>query len=481
MTAKFTSKNRSSRRFRWLEKFLAIIGLINLILVCFDLSYIPWRDFYWQTIPSLTQLYDPVKGIKPHPETENYLERIEALEMQVVATGLQSPQVETHLAQLRMLSIQIIEDNPFAVANKSSTLEKIKDELRQQTGESSARDAFHNFWDRTYLESNSWQQEITFWQTQIRPLFATNYYRDINRFGKFIDYFWLVDLPFIIIFALDLIIRISAIKSRRSNLSWIDAALRRWYDIFLLLPFWRWLRVIPVSIRLSHVGLLNLEPVQAEAQRDFVIGFAAELTEMVGIQVIDQLQASIMRGDIIDWLFHPENRQPYVQVNGRNEVKAIATRLINISVYDVLPQIQTDIEDLVHHSINSTLDRLPAYQKIQHLPGLNHFPQRLTENIAKSLSHIAYHNLINTIEDPVAAEITNRLSHNFRLGLEKELQKKHNVEEIQTLIVDFLEEIKINYVRGIEEIGIEKLMDEAEELHYKIGNYAKIRPRSLSS
>lgn len=220
---------------------------------------------------------------------------------------------------------------------------------------------------------------------------------------------------------------------------------------------------------------------QAEAQRDFVIGFAAELTEMVGIQVIDQLQASIIRGDITDWLFHPENRQPYVQVNGRNEVKAIATRLVNVSVYDVLPQIQNDIEDLVHHSINTNLDRLPAYQQIQNSPSLNHLPQRLTKNIVKSLSHIAYHNLINTIEDPVAAEITNRLSNNFRIGLEKELQKKHNVEEIQTLIVDFLEENKINYVKGIKKIGIEKLMDEAEELHYRIGNYAKVRPRSLSA
>lgn len=76
---------------------------------------------------------------------------------------------------------------------------------------------------------------------------------------------------------------------------------------------------------------------EAEIQRDFVIGFAAELTEMVGIQVIDQLQASIGRGDVTNWLFHPETRQPYVQVNGRNEVKAIAKPLVNVSVYDVLP------------------------------------------------------------------------------------------------------------------------------------------------
>lgn len=110
-----------------------------------------------------------------------------------------------------------------------------------------------------------------------------------------------------------------------------------------------------------------------------------------------------------------------------------------------------------------------------------YLPVRLTENIAKSLSHLAYHNLTNTIENPVAAEIATRLSNNFRQRLEKELQKKHNIEENQILLVDFLEKIKINYVKGIEEIGIEKLMDEVEELHDKIGKYTNVRPRSLTS
>lgn len=238
--------------------------------------------------------------------------------------------------------------------------------------------------------------------------------------------------------------------------------------------------MIPVSIRLYRVGLLNLEPVQAEIQRDFVIGFATELTEMVGIQVIDQLQAAMARGDVTNWLFHPQTRQPYVQVNGKNEVKAIATRLVNVSIYDVLPQGQPDFEDLIHHAIANTLNQLLAYQQLQNLPGLNHLPALLTENLAKFLSHIAYNNLINTIEDPVAVEISTRLSSNFRNALEKELQKKYNTQEIQTLLVDLLEEIKINYVKGIEEIGIEKLMDEAEQLHYRIGSYA-IRPHSFSN
>ena len=454
------------RRYPWRERAIAILGLLNLGLVFFDLSYLSRRDFYLQIIPSLTQLYDPIKGIKPHPETENYLERADALETQIVTTGLQSPQVESLLAQLRKLSQKLIQDNSFAGANKSSTLETIKQEIRVRTGETFASDAFARFWSQAYLQETGAQQEIEFWNTQIRPLIQTNYYRGVSRFGILIDYFWLLDLPFVLIFGWDFLARIKAIHRRHSELSWLEAILRRWYDLFLLLPFFRWLRVIPVSVRLYHVGLLNLEPVRAEAQRDFVISFAAELTEMVGIQIIDQMQASIRREDFIRWLFHPKPPQPYVQVNDINEVSAITTRLFNIGVYDVLPQVKPDIADLVHHSIASTLNQLPGYRQLQHLPGLNRL--KLTKKLAQALVEIAYNNFTNSVQDPIAAEITTRLSRNFRDALEQELLQKHNIQDIQSLLIDLLEEIKLNYVKGIAEVGSEQLLEKAEQLHKRI-------------
>jgi hypothetical protein len=62
-------------------------------------------------------------------------------------------------------------------------------------------------------------------------------------------------------------------------------------------------------------------------------------------------------------------------------------------------------------------------------------------------------------------ELSSRLIKNFRDALEKELQKKHNLQEIQSLLIDMLEEIKINYVRGIAEGGVEKILEEADQLH----------------
>jgi hypothetical protein len=57
----------------------------------------------------------------------------------------------------------------------------------------------------------------------------------------------------------------------------------------------------------------------------------------------------------IRWLFHPKPpKQPpqeYVQVNDKNEVTAIASHLFDIGVRDLLPQVQPEIEDLVHTAL----------------------------------------------------------------------------------------------------------------------------------
>lgn len=125
-------------------------------------------------------------------------------------------------------------------------------------------------------------------------------------------------------------------------------------------------------------------------------------------------------------------------VDENNEVNAIATRVINVSVYDVFPQVQADIENLIHHSIHSSIARLPAYQQLKHIPGLNNLPDQLSENLAKSISALAYDNLTNMMEDPVATEITSRLGRNFRDALERELFSDRNIREIKSLAIDFL-------------------------------------------
>jgi len=456
------------RRNRWFERLIAIVAVVNFCLVLFDLSYLPWRDFYVQEFPRLTQLYDPIKGIKPHRETQNYLNQVDELEKQVLQTGLQSPQVENSLQELRSLSNEMIQDNPFAVANKSGTLEKIKNQIRAHVNIASAHKAFDFFWSFDHLSQANIQQEINFFNTHTRPLIETNYYRRIGINGKFIDYFWLIDLPFVIVFGVEFLAHTFYIKRTNAKLNWLEAMLRHWYDLFLLLPFWRWLRLISVTIRLYQADLLNLESIRAQIKYDFTANFAEELTEIIGILLIDLVQESIQRGDLARWLFHPETRRPYIKINHTNEVKAIAGRLLHLSVYQVLPKMQLDIEALMHYSIESTLKQSPIYQQLQSVPGLSHLPTQLTEKLVTDMSQTFYSTLTTFFEDPVVIELSDRLFQNFTEALEMEVQKEQNIQEIQSLLLDLLEEIKINYVKGIAEKEVEKILEEATRLHQTI-------------
>ncbi|MFB2937708.1 hypothetical protein ACE1B6_20865 [Aerosakkonemataceae cyanobacterium BLCC-F154] len=463
MTSTYTLK-KSPRRFLWLQRILAIIALANLLLVFFDLSYIPWRDFYWHHFPDVTKFYDQVKGIEPHRDTQQYLKRVDELEAYVAADTLQSPEVEAVLADLRLLSNQMIEDNPFTIANKSGLLEKIKNLIRDRLEQNSAHQAFNTFWSSAYFSQVGWSSEISFFNSAIRPLIETNYYRHIDTNSKFIDRFWKLDLPFIILFALDYLIRTFAISRSNPNLTWLEAMLRRWYDIFLLLPFWRWLRVIPVLIRLNQAELVDLKPFRNQINRDFVTNFAQEITEVVGVRMIDGMQNAIHRGDVANWMFNSESRRPYIDINNTNELRAIASRLIYLSIYDVLPQVRIEVEALLQYLIKSALNQSPIYQQLNNIPGVNRLPNQLADNLAKDISQSSYKTIKAALEDPEIAKLTSELITNFANSLAEELQKQPNLEEIENLLIDMLEEIKINYIKDLELQGVEKTLEESSQL-----------------
>ena len=182
---------------------MALLALTNLGIVLFDLSYVPWRDLYLREFPGFTKFYDQFKGIEPHRETQKYLDTVEKLKAQVEQTGLQSSPVEPVLLQLRNLSVEIIESNPFEVAQKTGTLEKIKNKMRKRIGNESAKQSFTTFWSQPYLSQAGWSKEIQFYNKEIQPLIETNYFRPMGETGDFVDYFWKIDIGFVAIFFLE--------------------------------------------------------------------------------------------------------------------------------------------------------------------------------------------------------------------------------------------------------------------------------------
>ena len=494
-------KNQSQvRRSLWFERGMAIIASANLLLILFDLSYIPLRNFWLQgriTIPLLNQTiqvplppiakwYDPFKGIEPYRETREYLKKVDNLEKQLgltqspslqtqeILTRLRSRQTADILADLRRQSEEMVDTNPFQVANKTGTLERIKNQMRKHVPnkENSAKASFRQFWSQNYLELNGVKGEFNFFNREIRPLIETNYYRPIGENGEFIDRFWSLDLPFILLFGLEFLARTWLISRRHTGVSWRDAMLWRWYDIFLILPFslvpfLRYcllLRIIPVTIRLNQAKLIDLERIQQQVSQGFVAAIAEDVTEVVVVRVINQVQSSIREGDMARLLSKREVR-PYVDINNKDEVAALTTLMTQLVVHRVLPKIQPDVEALLQHNLDKAIKQSPAYQTLEQLPGLVGLQHQLTERLARDITQAVYDGLNAAIkEDPVGEELFKRLIEHLSEAVGTEMQAKQTLQTVQSLLTDLLEEIKINYVERMSEQDLEEILEQTRAI-----------------
>ena len=71
---------------------------------------------------------------------------------------------------------------------------------------------------------------------------------------------------------------------------------------------------------------------------------------------------------------------------------------------------------------------------------------QLSEELATQITSNVYQALVSSVEDPISAELSSQLMERFTKVLGGEMQKKHVLSEIQNLFIDFLEEVKLNYV-----------------------------------
>ncbi|MGL5831729.1 MAG: hypothetical protein ACRC1Z_00660 [Waterburya sp.] len=481
---------KRSRPNLWFERFMALVAVINLLIVGFDLSYIPLRDFWLsgqvtlgaintaygklpglkfdllpQNVSQVVTQYDVVKGIIPNRDTQEYLAKVEQLELELTTNGVDSPQAKSLFGDLRRRSIELIQTNAFAEANKTGNLERIKHKMRSHlpNPDNSAKVAFWRFWNPDYFKGKV-TEEIAFFNREIQPLLATNYYRSIGENGGYVDYFGLIDFPFGVLFGLEFLGRSWLISRRRVGVSWLDAMLWRWYDVFFLLPIWRWLRVIPVTVRLNQAQIINLDSIQKQLSQGLVAGIAEDVTEVVIIRLINQIQFSLRNGDL-ERLLSQQTANAYVDLNDTNEIIELVRILAKVTADRVLPAIQPEVETLLQYSIEKALKQSPAYQGIKILPG----GDRTISSISHQLVSQSYNAFSSTLQAMLAEDkqfdrLVESLISNVGKSISSELQAQQSMTKIELLLVDLLEEIKINYIEQLSQEDIEDILEQTRSL-----------------
>ena len=483
-------RQRKYRPIPWFEKLMALIAVINLTFVAFDLSYIPLRDFWLsgqvtvagintayikyegvaldlipENVSQFITQYDAIKGIIPNRDTEEYLTKVEQLKAELATNDVNSKVAENLLGDLRRRSIEIIQTDAFSEANKTGNLERIKSRMRSHlpNKDNSAKTAFWQYWTVNNFQGKA-KEELDFFDAEIEPLMSTNYYRIIGDNGGFVDYFGLIDFPFGILFGLEFLARTWFISRRRVGVSWLDAMLWRWYDALFLVPVWRWLRVIPVTARLSQTQIINLNSIQKQLSQGLVAGIAEDVTEVVIIRLINQIQSSVRNGDI-GKVLSQQSANPYIDINDTNETVEIVRILAKVLVDRVLPAIQPEAETLLQYSIDKALRQSPAYQGIKMLPGGDRTLTTLSHQLI-SQTYGAFSATLQAAlaEDEKFDQLLENLVNNVGKSVSNELQAQQSMNKIELLIIDLLEEIKINYVEQLSQEDIEEILEQTRSL-----------------
>ena len=443
-----------------LARLMAGVALLNLCFVVFDFSYISLRDFYLARLPLLVKGYDKVKGIEPYRDTDAYLKSLEQLNQALETKEISDPDVGQLVQKLSEQSIEMVNENPFQLANKSGTLEKIKNRMRDRLELDSSKDSFRTFWSVDYLKQQGTESEVAWFNRKIAPLINTNYFRPIGESGGFVDYFWLIDMWFAGVFALDLLVRTLIIKRRRPNLAIRDAVLWRWYDWFLLLPFWRILRIFPVVIRCHQVAWIDLGRIENQ-----VTGYLAEhllddLSEMILVRTFTVAQSTVRDANLGQWL---SKRQAMVEINDVNEMQEITERLMTVFVMKVLPDIQPELENVLRHAIEQSLNQLPVYKDLQFLPGINVLPNQVTKQVVHQLTDVTSQTLEATLKDEKGKDLAAKLTESAIEALQTELQDERLLSELQQLIGDMLEEWKLTLLQSFESQNVEQTATEVAQ------------------
>ncbi len=478
-----------SRLGRHWDRFVAIWAALNVLLVIFDITYLPLRSFWLQrnlypipsvplalplqALPDITPWMDPIKGIEPHRETSTYLRIFDELDAAMAQGGsgttTPTPAQQALLRRQVEATVELIDTNPFEASGATSTLEKIKGRLERRAKRDSAKQAVALLLSPAWLSSHPWTEESRFWRSQVLPLVATNYWRSFDQNGRPTDHAWRYDLLlFQSVFALDILLRAIRMRRRLPGLRWREALLRRWIDLPLLLPFWRILRLAPVLERLQTSGVISIEPLRAVVSRGVVALLAIELFEVLALQLLDGLQQLVRSRRWPERLRSLRSHQTVTSYQQRELVEL--TRIwAPLLLARVAPRLAPELEGVLGHALQQSLQSTmvpPPLRQLQPLLGVEKgISRQLAAGVVDSLLDLTRStgNRLGRRDDE-QLELLQRVIDRFWEELASALESGPALQDSQDLICALIEQIKRIYLGQLSRAGVGGLIEELDQL-----------------
>ena len=288
------------------DLFMVWVASANLCLILFDFSYLVMRPLLFRYLPVVTRVYDPVKGIEPHPLTDGLQVEADAT-AQLLALDPRSPGLADRVAKLELLTLRVLEENPFERSGQTRNLEILKLLLAAETDRATLdlgahermAEAVDSFWD---TDPELLGQRLQLFDAQVRPLLAVNYFREFDLDGDLVDHFWILDLPFLTLFVVEFSWRWALALRHKTYPRWFLFPIANWYDLLGLTPFhelriFRLFRIASIYMRLRRSDLSRVgKDVLSRAVAYVSNIIAEEISDAVALRILSETQDELRDG-----------------------------------------------------------------------------------------------------------------------------------------------------------------------------------------
>ncbi|MGB3136927.1 MAG: hypothetical protein WBB18_09005, partial [Nodosilinea sp.] len=97
--------------------------------------------------------------------------------------------------------------------------------------------------------------------------------------------------------------------------------------------------------------------------------------------------------------------------------------------------------------------------------GIGDLPDQVAKQVVAQISANLYGALKGSLENETGGQLTQNLVQKLVATFRLQLKENEDVEELEALVVNFLEEFKLNYVKRLAAADVERLIEERYQLY----------------
>jgi hypothetical protein len=201
----------------------------------------------------------------------------------------------------------VLFENPFERSGQTRFFVSFKKDFIQTTGiePTAARnlqamaEAIDIYWSGTPKQLAT---RIDRFNSESRRAFELNYFREFDASGRLTDHFWIIDLPFLLLFWAEFLTRWYLALRRRTHDKWFFFPIFNWYDLLGLIPnrhfrIFRLLRAVSMYMRLRRSDLSGVGKDAISRSVAYVSNIITEeVSDRVALRILSELHEEISDG-----------------------------------------------------------------------------------------------------------------------------------------------------------------------------------------